>query len=223
MCAAYSHELKRYGLALGLTNYSAAYATGLLLARRHLTKIGLADTYKGVENPNGEDTPIEAVEEGRRPFAALLDVGLARTTTGARIFAVLKGACDGGLDVPHSEKRFAGYNSEKKELNTATLRKYIFGGHVADYMKKLQESDEKKYKKQFGRYAAAGINPADLEKLYAKVHAAIRAAPEAVKAVPKKPAEGTKQKRTNRLKMSYAQRKDRIRQKKASAAKKQQQ
>jgi len=34
MCAAYSHELPRYGLKVGLTNYAAAYCTGLLLARR---------------------------------------------------------------------------------------------------------------------------------------------------------------------------------------------
>jgi ribosomal protein L18 len=33
-------------LQVGLNNYSAAYATGLLLARRVLTKFGLADTYK---------------------------------------------------------------------------------------------------------------------------------------------------------------------------------
>jgi len=34
MCAAYSHELPKYGLKVGLTNYAAAYCTGLLLARR---------------------------------------------------------------------------------------------------------------------------------------------------------------------------------------------
>lgn len=34
LCSAYSHELPRYGIKLGLTNYAAAYATGLLLARR---------------------------------------------------------------------------------------------------------------------------------------------------------------------------------------------
>ena len=43
---AYSHELKQYGLKQGLTNYAAAYCTGLLLARRVLTKFNLADTYK---------------------------------------------------------------------------------------------------------------------------------------------------------------------------------
>lgn len=34
VCAAYSHELPRYGVKVGLTNYASAYCTGLLLARR---------------------------------------------------------------------------------------------------------------------------------------------------------------------------------------------
>ena len=45
--AAYSHELPRYGVKVGLTNYAAAYCTGLLLARRLLTKLDLAATYEG--------------------------------------------------------------------------------------------------------------------------------------------------------------------------------
>ena len=32
--AAYSHELPQYGVKVGLTNYAAAYCTGLLVARR---------------------------------------------------------------------------------------------------------------------------------------------------------------------------------------------
>ncbi len=34
VAAAYAHELPRYGVKVGLTNYAAAYCTGLLLARR---------------------------------------------------------------------------------------------------------------------------------------------------------------------------------------------
>ena len=34
VAAAYSHELPRYGVKVGLTNYAAAYCTGLLLGRR---------------------------------------------------------------------------------------------------------------------------------------------------------------------------------------------
>jgi large subunit ribosomal protein L5e len=33
VAVAYSTELRRYGIKLGLTNYAACYATGLLLAR----------------------------------------------------------------------------------------------------------------------------------------------------------------------------------------------
>jgi hypothetical protein len=44
-------------------------------------------------------------------------------------------ALDGGLDIPYSEKRFAGFSKEDKSLNAETHHKYILGGHIADYMK----------------------------------------------------------------------------------------
>ena len=53
-----SQELKRYGLTVGLTNYAATYATGLLLARIVLTKFDLADTYKGAEEITGGETAL---------------------------------------------------------------------------------------------------------------------------------------------------------------------
>lgn len=40
--------------------------------------------------------------------------------------------------MPHSDKRFVGYNAEDKALDAETLRKYIFGGHVSEYMENLQ-------------------------------------------------------------------------------------
>ncbi|CAF3927778.1 unnamed protein product, partial [Rotaria sp. Silwood1] len=36
--SAYAHELPRYGVKLGLTNYAAAYCTGLLLVLGTLQK-----------------------------------------------------------------------------------------------------------------------------------------------------------------------------------------
>ena len=67
-----------------------------------------------------------------------LDVGLVRTTTGNKVFGALKGAVDGGLAIPHSEKRFPGYDREAKDFDAETHKKYIFGGHVAEYMELLQ-------------------------------------------------------------------------------------
>jgi len=180
-CAAYGHELKRYGITHGLTNWAAAYATGLLLARRTLKKLELDEDFVGVEEPDGEFSLTEAAEgddgESRRPFKVFLDVGLARTSTGARVFGAMKGASDGGLYVPHSENRFPGYDIETKELDAETLRKYIFGGHVAEYMETLADDDEERYKSQFQGYIDDEIEADGLEELYAEAHKQIREDP----------------------------------------------
>lgn len=117
---------------MGLTPYSItpAYATGLLVARRALTKLGLADKYEGQSEPDGTLQLTEPMEDGPRPFKCFLDVGLKRTSTGARVFGAMKGASDGGIYIPHSEKRFPGYDPEAKELDAETLQKYIYGGEI---------------------------------------------------------------------------------------------
>jgi large subunit ribosomal protein L5e len=163
LVAATSRELPKYGIEHGLTNWTAgtpltihpefqpssnttltAYATGLLAARRALTKLGLADKYEGVAEPDGTISMVEAVEGAPRPFKAYLDVGLKRTSTGSRVFGALKGASDGGIFIPHSEKRFPGYDNEGKSLDAEVLKKYIFGGHVAEYMESLEEEDDER-------------------------------------------------------------------------------
>eukprot|EP00057_Strongylocentrotus_purpuratus_P027257 XP_011681731.1 PREDICTED: 60S ribosomal protein L5-like [Strongylocentrotus purpuratus] len=101
VCAAYSHELPRYGVKVGLTNYAAAYCTGLLLARRILKKFNLDGIYEGQTEPDGDDYMVESEEGKAGAFRCFLDVGLARTTTGAKVFGALKGAVDGGLEIPH--------------------------------------------------------------------------------------------------------------------------
>lgn len=179
--AAYSHELKAYGIEHGLTNWSAAYATGLLIARRALKKLGLDETFKGVEEADGEYTLTEAAEgddgEERRPFKCFLDVGLARTSTGARVFGAMKGASDGGIFVPHSENRFPGFDMESEELDAEVLKRYIFGGHVAEYMETLADDDEERYKSQFQQYIDDDVEADGLEDLYTEAHAAIREDP----------------------------------------------
>ncbi|KAM3085916.1 60S ribosomal protein L5 [Clarireedia jacksonii] len=177
-CAAYSHELKAYGIEHGLTNWAAAYCTGLLIARRVLKKLGMDEDFTGVEEADGEYQLTEAAEGSeRRPFKAFLDVGLHRTSTGARIFGAMKGASDGGILVPHSENRFPGYDIETKELDAETLRKYIFGGHVAEYMETLADDDEERYKSQFQGYIDDEIEADGLEELYQEAHKAIREDP----------------------------------------------
>jgi large subunit ribosomal protein L5e len=53
-CAADSTEFRKWGLNAGLSNYASAYATGLLLARRLLQKVGLDASYEG-NKKYGED------------------------------------------------------------------------------------------------------------------------------------------------------------------------
>merc|ERR1712130_794229 len=60
ICAAYSHELPRYGVKCGLTNYSAAYCTGLLISRRILQKFGLDSMYEGQIEVDGDEFYEEA-------------------------------------------------------------------------------------------------------------------------------------------------------------------
>lgn len=207
VAAAYAHELPNYGLKVGLTNYAAAYCTGLLLARRVLTKYNLAETYTGVEEVTGEDYNVEEAEDGPRPFTALLDVGTKRTSTGARVFAALKGATDGGLSVPHSEKRFVGYSNEGKELDAETLRKYIFGGHVSEYMEVMAEEEPEKYQSHFAQYLENGVEADDLEDLYTSVHEAIRDNPVQEKKERSKPAEA---KAWKPIKLTYEERKENL-------------
>ena len=188
LASAYSHELRRYGVKAGLTNYAAAYCTGLLLARRVNSKFKL--DYDGIVRagcgdddwaPNYDGNEFDMEEDGERgAFVALLDVGLAATTTGARLFGALQGAVDGGLNVPHKNTRFPGSQRNddgEYDISPETQRKYIFGGHVADWMRKLKEEDEKIYERQFSKYIEAGVGPDDLEDMYSKAQAAIRADP----------------------------------------------
>jgi len=188
-----STELAQYGVKVGLKNYSAAYCTGLLLARRVLEKVGLADKFKGTTKVDGEmydemDEFVEKETEGARPFKAVLDVGLKPTTTGSKVFGVLKGAADGGLYVPHSEKRFPGYKrpegkGDKGEYDADFHKQRIFGGHVGEYMDSLEEEDKQEYEKIFATYIKNGIDSDNMEKMYTDCHKAIRAKPTATKKV----------------------------------------
>ena len=112
--------------------------------------------YEGQTEVDGDEYMVES-EEGRGAFRCYLDVGLARTTTGAKVFGALKGAVDGGLEIPHGMKRFPGYDDESGDFSAEVHRNHIFGKHVGDYMKLLQEEDEDAFKRQFARFIKEGI------------------------------------------------------------------
>jgi large subunit ribosomal protein L18 len=99
-------EIKKMGWTGPTGNIPAAYLTGMLCARR-------------------------AVE--KKITEAIFDMGLYRNTKGSRMFAALKGAVDGGLDIPHSEEVLPGEDRLK-------------GAHIANGEKLAKEFDDVKKK-----------------------------------------------------------------------------
>jgi len=198
VAAAYSHELPGYGLPVGLTNYSAAYATGLLCARRLLEKQGIADQFEGETLPTGKlaNKPVNAVSTGRRPFKCLLDVGLARTTTGSKVFACMKGAVDGGVYIPHNEKRFVGFRDG--EFKPEALRSRILGAHVVAHMKALEKDNKEAFQLHFSQYLKNNVTAAKLESVIKACFANIRKNP-TKKPNPKKAPEKHAEKHQKRL------------------------
>lgn len=194
MAEAKSSELVRFGLTAGLTNYAASYCTGLLCARRLLKSLGLDDIYKGVDEVDGNVFDVyeqDQINDDKRPFKAVLDVGITTTTTGNKVFGALKGASDGGIYIKHNNKRFPGFKiklpEEKGEKRTETFeaekhRAKIFGLNIEEYMDKLEESDKNKYAKQFSLWdkCLKDAKLDSLEELYKKVHDEIRKNPDRV-------------------------------------------
>merc|ERR1712037_1047583 len=72
---------------------------------------------------DGDEFYEEADAAEKASFRCYLDTGLARTSTGARIFGVLKGCADAGIDIPHSPKRFPGFADGK--LNAEAHKDHI--------------------------------------------------------------------------------------------------
>jgi large subunit ribosomal protein L5e len=192
MAEAKSTELVRYGLTAGLANYAASYATGLLCARRLLKSLKLDDLYKGVDEVDGNVFDVyeqDQVDDKKRPFKAILDIGITSTTTGNRCFGAMKGASDGGVYIKHNNKRFPGFKiklpEEKGEKRTETFeadahRAKIFGLNIEEYMDKLEEEDKAKYTKQFSKWdkCLKDTKLDSVEELYKKIHDEIRKNPD---------------------------------------------
>jgi len=132
VASAQSSELKVLGWKAACGNMPAAYLTGLL--------IGTRAKAKGVSN-------------------AILDIGLNARGPGSRIFAVAKGALDGGLVIP----------IDKKVLpNEDRLR----GSHIVDYSKLIAREPET-YKKRFAGYLKNNLKPEEVQENFASVQTKI--------------------------------------------------
>lgn len=75
LTAAHSRELKKYGVEKCGRNVTVAYLVGYLLGKKAHTK---------------------------NIKTAVLDLGLAPSTKGSTLYAVLQGALDAGINIPHA-------------------------------------------------------------------------------------------------------------------------
>ncbi|HHT19010.1 MAG: 50S ribosomal protein L18 [Euryarchaeota archaeon] len=117
--SAHSQELKNMGWLASGKNTSAAYLTGYLCGKK-------------------------AVKEGIN--AAVMDIGLQSSTKGSRVYAVLKGAIDAGLEIPYKDVVLPDEDRVK-------------GEHIVQYAKSLDKAD---MEKKFSQYLEKGLSPLEI-------------------------------------------------------------
>merc|ERR1711915_243519 len=157
VCQANSSELKKFGLEVGLTNYSACYATGLLLAKRIQSQYKMDEQNAVIQSGSQDKNDSEESDESK-VLTCFLDIGFKKSTKGSRVYAVLKGGVDGGLYIPHNEERIFPQELEGR----------IHGETISNYMKVL-ENDKEKYDKQFSQFSKHGIDQNNVRQTYEEV------------------------------------------------------
>lgn len=133
MVSAHSRELtQKYGWKAPRGNLPAAYLTGFLC---------------------GQKAKAHGIQE------TILDIGLKSPSKGSRVFGVLKGFLDAGIEVPHSEEKLP---SEKS----------LEGEHIVKYAERLT-ADSEVYQKKFSKYIEQKLSPETLTQHFAAVKASI--------------------------------------------------
>ena len=120
-----SMELKKFGWKTDGGNIPSAYLVGLLLGKK-------------------------AKEKGINE--AILDIGLNKSIKGSRIYALLKGALDGGLKVPCSQ-----------DILPANER--IKGMHIMSYASLLIK-DSEAYNKRMRGYVKNKVSPLEFDRYF---------------------------------------------------------
>ncbi len=126
-----SKILEKLGWSYSKNSVPAAYLTGLLLG--HLAKDKMKE--------------------------AIVDIGRNVANKESRLFAVVKGAIDAGLEIPASEEILP----REERVN---------GTHIATYAKELSKNKEA-YNKVFSGYIKRKVSPEKITEIFEKVKEAI--------------------------------------------------
>ncbi len=84
---------------------------------------------------------------------AVINLGYAFTKRASIPFAAAMGARDAGLDIPMGEEAL---------VDESRIR----GVHIAEYAKRLKESDPDLYRVRFSKYLAIGFDPVEIPKRF---------------------------------------------------------
>ncbi|HID60764.1 MAG TPA: 50S ribosomal protein L18 [Hadesarchaea archaeon] len=133
LASAHSKQLEKFGWKASGSNVPASYLVGLLCG------------YRAVKAGAGGCT---------------LDIGTYDVAPQAKVFAVLRGAIDAGLNIPHD-----GRILPKEDR--------ITGKHISQYADKLKKEDPKAYQAKFSSYLARGIPPEQMSVHFNAVKQAI--------------------------------------------------
>jgi large subunit ribosomal protein L18 len=125
IASANSSDIKKLGWKYNTKNTPCAYLVGALIAKKAKDK--------GINE-------------------AILDIGLQFSVTGSKIYAVLKGAVDNGLDVPHSN-----------EVLPKADR--ISGKHIQDYANSLKDKPQI-FNKKFSECVKNNADPTQITKAF---------------------------------------------------------
>lgn len=129
LVSAHSRELIRtYGWKASRANIPAAYLTGFLCGQR---------------------AKNEGIEE------TILDIGLRSPSKGSKIFALLNGVLDAGVEIPHDPEKLPSKES-------------LEGQHIMDYAQKLASTAEI-YQLRFSKYLKLNLRPETLAKHFEDV------------------------------------------------------
>ncbi len=126
-----SKDLKSYGWDASGKNLPAAYLIGVIAGKKAKKA--------GVEH-------------------AILDMGLKRITAGNKVFAVVKGALDAGLDIPCDS-----------DITPSPGR--INGSMIAEYAEQMEDPLE--YERRFSVYLRRGLRPEAIPGHFEEVKARI--------------------------------------------------
>ncbi len=120
-----SKSLSKLGWNYNFRNIPSAYLAGAMIAKK---------------------AKEAGVEE------AILDIGLHKSVPGSRLYAVLKGAVDAGLNIPHSE-------------DVLPKEDRLTGKHIEDYAKELKK-DKESFDKRFSSYLKNNADPTVISKVF---------------------------------------------------------